>query len=248
MNSHRWLIVSIVGLLVVVVLGSAGMFYLENHSRNIESINEAIPDDSDIAELTNRDEEGGMYGDEHYPHDLPEADPNVSCINYLPEQVGTFNTDAPNTTVTFRDEDYGIEFEVPFNEKWVSDKCLVEPYEYITNDVYTGIMFGPVQGFEGGGLTRLEGLTLGKQASIEELDAYYQARYSEQIAGDAMQYEVNKIGNLDVIKIVESGFCDASKIIIVGKKHNYILDMMCDKPGRDMKYLESIAKTIKFID
>lgn len=156
---------------------------------------------------------------------------------------GVTNLMPPTTYVNYENKDRGIGFSVPYNSDWGSTKYKISPYEYekgvVTDKGVDNerIVFGPIQPWEGGGLTRLLSLS------------FIPARTADFIMENTIAVvnpERKTINGLQVVETSPSGFCASSDIEIIGKTYNYVLSNSCDS-SYDMKYLESLVEKINII-
>jgi hypothetical protein len=150
----------------------------------------------------------------------------------------SFNFDAPTETVTYRNETYGIQVDLPYNPKWGSVNFRVNPYDedLINEDVF----FGPIGIGEGGGWGRMM-----EWLSVEP------AQPADQVIAGIGQEMASKpqtisVADLSIVRWVESGIAAFANYEVIGQKRNYRFITV----GSQEKYddLETIVKTMQLID
>lgn len=170
------------------------------------------------------------------------------------DKLGTLNNDPPDRTVKYSNPDLGLEFDVPFNPKWGSEKYKLNPYDEY-KDKYSAspypfnvnIRLGPIECFmyeSIGGIHVAAPRTLG--LSVKPAQSEQDIMQSDELN------EKKIIGNITVLLMKCNGkdFCDEMAIIL-GKKYNYQINSYYAGSGDTeaiYKKFLPVLKTIKLIE
>ena len=141
------------------------------------------------------------------------------------DKLGTLNEDPPDRTVKYRNPDLGLEFDVPFNPKWGSEKYKLNPYDEY-KDKYSAspypfnvnIRFGHVECYVVKSINTITAVVRSYGISTEP------KRNEKEViqANKSNNIDKKEIGQITVLLIKCNGqdFCD-EMVIVLGKKYNY---------------------------
>jgi hypothetical protein len=174
-------------------------------------------------------------------------------IPYYTEEFGEkFNTDPPNTTVSYFNIDKGISFQIPYNPKWGTEKYKIPPYYEYENKV----LFGPMFIFEAGSLPRACSMEFLPRRSAEEVIVSLEKFVVEERAYKVMEgipretIIKDTINGLPVVKYMQyDTLLGATPYIeVIGKKYNYKFSCFWIPEISKMEFIEDIIKTIQLIE
>lgn len=232
----------VIAIIAVLAIGCGVYYYLQSKGIDNKQAENIINSNSDTRQLLTPEDYKYKAGSSQY------ADLYNEFV-----KPGVTNLKPPTTWVTYENKDGGIEFSVPYNPDWGSAKYKIAPYEYekgLVTDMGVNnerIVFGPIQGWEGGGLARLQSLSF-----IPARSADFIVKNTNAVVAT----KVKTINGLQVVELSGGEFCAFSEIEIIGKKYNYLLSNTCDSSYNvsddsstiDMKYLERIVEKVKIIN
>jgi len=166
------------------------------------------------------------------------------------DKLGTLSEDPPDRTIKYRNADLGLEFDVPFNPKWGSEKYKLNPYDEY-KDKYSAspypfnvnIRFGHVECYVVKSIDTFVSMPRAYGLSVEP------AKSEEDIIQSDRGIIVKKIiGSVTVLLMKCSGnnFCD-EEVIVLSKKYNYIISSIDSRGDAEETYQRflPILKTMK---
>lgn len=136
------------------------------------------------------------------------------------------NKELANETVTYVSEQYGIQFDVPYNKRWGNADYRILPYQ----EHEQSILFGPLVEFENGWIP------------LYKLDIVPKRSYDEIQANVFSTFEKKTINGFDVAEYSTVGMCDVEIVEVLGSRNNYQFYPVCDS---QREQLEKVIQTLE---
>ncbi|TSD01058.1 MAG: hypothetical protein Athens071425_505 [Parcubacteria group bacterium Athens0714_25] len=151
-----------------------------------------------------------------------------------------FNIDPANMNINYKNEDFGISFDIPYNKNWGNKNCVVLPYlessDLSSNSL--SVDFGPFREWSGNSYT----FNIGQRRSAEDI-------INNQKDVDAKNNpRIKIVGQYQLVVYESYGMGISRYYEITGEKNNYIFEHFQannNQKNTDIESygLESVIKT-----
>lgn len=183
----------------------------------------------------------------------PQIPPDTSANTATPvvAQCPELNTDPADTTAMYTNDDKGISFTIPYNEKWGSPG---RPSPAFTEHAPTDterlgyVLFGPpTSGAEQGLGTDCDPIQFYDLTYLPARTAASAVHTIESRGTEVVpNTTVRTINGLTVVQYTDAGLCSYPTMEVIGKKYNYSFTTSCGMDEEDeVTYLENIVKSVK---
>ena len=226
----------------ITALGFAVIALSGCGNNQLVSVNSGMPAATSTAAVSTSTEASAKPVLDNRPEtttDELNKDGKILSCNNLPE----LNFDEPNTTIPFKDEAFGIEVALPYNEAWGSKTFKLQPAERDLN----GIAFGRVNIFGEGGCAYMRHfhLNVRPKRTIEQLkqDLLNEQAISEHDVDTTFHPILQTFKGKKVIAYNLQGLCGNDYYEVIGEKYNYEIAGWCNEES-----LESTSEIYKIIE
>lgn len=178
----------------------------------------------------------------------------ICAYEYLYDQSEALerrNDEPADRTVAYSNQAKGLSVQLPFNPNWGTEQCGLVPYE--ESKYENTVEFGPVSGCEGGGVCRYQDIRLLPAKTAEQVRIELVENELSCFGCSPLFMEITEktINGLSILEYIVPGLCNSVTVQVVGKKHNYELQMcgraLENNVFSDFQYLEGIVKTMELI-
>jgi len=180
-----------------------------------------------------------------YPITLTNKNINYEDIDR--EDIKELFKEDANTTVEYSNKEWGIEFNIPFNEKWGDENYKIEPFDQsLPEDDFKCVHFGKFQAGEGG-YGREFGICVeeSKDAKTVINEFKESAGWAELLSGPDIKY----INGIEIVQYQVIGLGNPYHVEIIGNDYNYLIwhGVPPTASINEDERLREIIKSIKFI-
>ncbi|HVW66973.1 MAG TPA: hypothetical protein VHA78_04580 [Candidatus Peribacteraceae bacterium] len=196
------------------------------------------------------------YDESGTPLPPPEAMSSAAAVaqhSVAPAPCPVLNTDAANTTVTYRSSQQGLSFVIPYNNQWGYDSMRLPAYATRPADddnPYGSLEFGPPQSSaytaedNSCDLTHQYVLKFLRprtaQAAVRSIEG------ADSAVTPTTQTRV--ISGLTVVQYTDAGACSYPTMEVIGQKYNYQFSTYCgENSSEEWSYLENIVKSVQLV-